>query len=74
LPDTHTKCGGAWFRELTQKAIRRGVFHSVPDLIAAIERYLAAHNQDPKPFVWTAEVEAIVEKVSCARAALEATQ
>ncbi len=63
-----------WFRELTAKAIRRGVFHSVPDLIAAIERYLTAHNQDPTPFVWTAEVDAIVEKVSRARAALEATQ
>jgi transposase len=63
-----------WFRELTDKAIRRGVFHSVPDLIAAIEGYLAAHNQDPKPFVWTAEVEAIVEKVKRARAALEAPQ
>jgi transposase len=59
-----------WFRELTQKAIRRGVFHSVPDLIAAIEDYLAAHNQDPKPFVWTAEIEAIVEKIDRARAAL----
>jgi transposase len=59
-----------WFRELTDKAIRRGVFHSVPDLIAAIEKYLAAHNQDPKPFVWTAEVDAIVEKVGRARAAL----
>ncbi len=43
-----------WFRELTEKAIRRGVFHSVPDLIAAIEAFLAAHNDDPKPFVWTA--------------------
>jgi transposase len=63
-----------WFRELTEKAIRRGVFPSVPDLIAAIERYLAAHNQDPKPFVWTAQVDAIVEKVSRARAALEAAQ
>jgi transposase len=63
-----------WFRELTDKAIRRGVFHSVPDLIAAIERYLAAHNHDPKPFVWTAEVDAIVEKVTRARAALQAAQ
>ena len=35
------------FRELTEKAIRRGVFHSVPDLIAAIEDYLSAHNEDP---------------------------
>src|SRR5436190_18843064 len=38
-----------WFRELTEKAIRRGVCHSVPDLIAAIEKLLAAHNHDPKP-------------------------
>lgn len=42
-----------WFRELTEKAIRRGVFKSVPDLIAAIEAYLQASNNDPKPFVWT---------------------
>jgi hypothetical protein len=38
-----------WFRELTDKALRRGSFNSVPDLIAAID-YLAAHNDDPKPF------------------------
>ncbi len=63
-----------WFRELTNKRIRRGVFHSVPDLIAAIEEYLAAHNHDPKPFVWTAEIDTIMEKVSRARAALPATQ
>jgi len=63
-----------WFRELTNKRIRRGVFHSVPDLIAAIEEYLAAHNQDPKPFVWTAEIDTIMEKVSRARAALQTTQ
>ena len=63
-----------WFRELTGKRIRRGVFHSVPDLIAAIEEYLAAYNQDPRPFVWTAEVDAIVEKVKRARADLEATK
>jgi len=43
-----------WFRELTDKALRRGVFHSVPDLIAKIEDYLAAYNDEPKPFVWTA--------------------
>jgi hypothetical protein len=43
-----------WFRELTEKAIRRGVFKSVPDLIAAIEAYLQTDNNDPKPFVWTA--------------------
>jgi len=60
-----------WFRELTDKAIRRGVFHSVPDLITAIEAFLAAHNDDPKPFVWTASVHAILEKVGCCKAVLE---
>ena len=63
-----------WFRELTQKRIRRGVFHSVPDLIASIEAYLAAYNKDAKPFVWTAEVEKIMEKIARARAALETAQ
>ena len=61
-----------WFRELTSKRIRHGVFHSVPDLIAAIDEYLAAYNQDAKPFVWTAEVEKIMDKIARGRAALEA--
>jgi hypothetical protein len=52
-----------WLRELTQKAIRRGVFRSVPDLVAAIYAYLDAHNADPKPFVWTASAQEILEKV-----------
>ena len=43
-----------WFRELTQKRIRRGVFRSVPELEAAIHEYLEASNQAAKPFVWTA--------------------
>ena len=61
-----------WFRELTDKALRRGVFHSVPDLIAKIEEYLDAHNTDPKPFVWTATAEDILAKVARGRVALEA--
>jgi transposase len=60
-----------WFRELTEKAIRRGVFHSVPDLIDAIEAFLAAHNDDPKPFVWTASAETILAKVNRCKAVLE---
>src|SRR3989441_12861206 len=52
-----------WFRNLTEKAIRRGVFGSVPDLIAAIENYLQANNDDPTPFIWTATAEEILEKV-----------
>ena len=60
-----------WFRELTEKATRRGVFHSVPDLTTAIENFLAAHNQDPKPFVWTASIDSILEKVGRCKAVLE---
>ena len=59
-----------WFREITQKRIRRGVFRSVPELVDAIKNYIEGHNQDPKPFVWTAKVQEIVEKISRARTAM----
>src|SRR5467141_3639094 len=59
-----------WFRELTDKALRRGVFHSVPDLIAKIEDYLAAHNDNPRPFIWTATADDILAKVARGRVAL----
>ena len=61
-----------FFGQLTDKAIRRGVFHSVPDLIDAIDRYLAATNTNPQPFVWTATAEQIVQKVRRGRATLDA--
>ena len=60
-----------WFGKLTDKAIRRGAFHSVPDLIAAIEAYLEANNENPEPFVWTATAEQILAKVRRGRIALE---
>ena len=60
-----------WFRELTDKRIRRGTFPSVPDLIAAIDEFIAAHNDAPKPFVWTASVEKILEKLSHCKVILE---
>jgi transposase len=60
-----------FFGKLTDKTIRRGVFYSVPDLITAIEQYLAAHNSDPKPFVWTASVDSILEKVARCKAVFE---
>lgn len=63
-----------WFGELTDKAIRRGAFASVPDLIATIEDFVRVHNDDPKPFVWTASADAILEKVRRGRAALESVQ
>jgi len=59
-----------WFGKLTDKAIRRGVFMSVPDLIAAIEAYMEANNADPKPFIWTATAESILEKVRRGRTTL----
>jgi hypothetical protein len=60
-----------WFGELTGKRIRRGVFVSVEDLQKAIEEFLAAWNSDPKPFVWTATVESILEKLSRCKQTLE---
>jgi len=59
-----------WFREITDKRIRRGVFKSVDQLIVGIETYITNHNNDPKPFVWTAKAQDILEKVGRARAAL----
>ena len=61
-----------FFGQLTDKAIRRGIFHSVPDLIDSIETYLAAHNQDPKPFTWTRTTDQILSKVRRGRVTLEA--
>jgi len=60
-----------WFRDLTEKQIRRGTFRSVAELTKIILQYIAQHNQTPKPFVWTAKTEDILEKVRRARAALE---
>jgi len=61
-----------WLSQITQKRIRRGVFPSVPDLIAAINQYIEFTNSNPKPFVWTATVEAILSKVKRANEVLDA--
>ena len=53
-----------WFRELTEKQLRRGTFSSVEQLIQAIHDFLDASNLDPKPFVWAASVHSILEKVA----------
>lgn len=60
-----------WFGELTGKRLRRGVFVSVDDLRTAIEEFLAVWNKDPKPFLWTATVDSIVEKLSRCKQTLE---
>jgi len=59
-----------WFGKLTDRAIRRGVFQSVPDLIAAIEAYLQANNENSEPFVWTATADEILATVRRGRVAL----
>src|SRR5438105_15022460 len=60
-----------WFRELTEKAIRRGSFVSVPDLKQAIEAFMQAWNENPKALIWTATVEGISKKIKRARAKME---
>lgn len=73
-----TPTSGSWlnmverfFRDLTDKRIRRGVFRDVEDLIMAIGEYIDQHNRDPKPFIWTAKAADILEKVKRARRSLD---
>ena len=63
-----------WFRDLTEDRIRRGVFRSVKELVAAIDGYIEHHNQEPQPFVWTATPERIIAKIRRARAVLDKMQ
>jgi transposase len=63
-----------WFRELTTQSVRRGSFTSVEALENAIQEFLAAWNENPNPFVWTATVESIQEKLSRCRQTLEQIQ
>ena len=66
----YTPTSGSWlnavetfFSAITRRRLRRGAFHSLVDLQAAINRYLAEHNANPKPFVWTATPESIMAKL-----------
>jgi hypothetical protein len=52
-----------FFSRMTRQRIRRGVFRSIADLQAAINAYLAEHNANPKPFVWTKTAEVILAKL-----------
>jgi len=63
-----------WFREITDKQIRRGTFHNVPELIEAIDSYIRGHNEQPTPFVWAASAQKILEKVRRARQVLDKVQ
>jgi transposase len=60
-----------WFRDITDKRIRRDAFKNVPQLIAAIDDYIQHHNRNPQPYIWTAKVQDILEKVRRARSVLD---
>ncbi|MFQ5960851.1 MAG: IS630 family transposase [Candidatus Methylomirabilales bacterium] len=60
-----------FFSALTRRRIHRGVFCSIADLQAAINRYIDEHNQDPKPFMWTKDTDDILSRVARANQALE---
>ena len=63
-----------WFREITDKRIRRGTFNNVKQLQQAITDYIYEHNEEPKAFKWTAKADRILEKVRRARAVLDKMQ
>jgi len=52
-----------WFNIITQKAIRRGTFSSVKELVTKIQKYVDSYNQHPRPFAWTATADSILAKV-----------
>ena len=52
-----------WFAKITEQRIRRDSFHSLPALVAAIDEYIHANNQDPVPFIWTASADLILERI-----------
>ena len=60
-----------FFATLTKRRLKRGVFRSVVDLQAAINRYLDEANHDPKPFIWTADPDKIIAAVNRGRQALD---
>jgi transposase len=72
-----TPTGASWlnmverfFRDLSEKALKRGSFYNVDDLIGAIDEYINRHNENPRPFIWTASANDILAKVKRARKAL----
>jgi len=63
-----------FFRDLTEHRLRRDVFRDVEELILAIDQYVNRHNEQPKPFIWTAKASDILEKVKRARITLNNVQ
>ena len=63
-----------FFRDITTERLRRGVFTSVPELVTAINEYIAHHNTNPKPFIWTKSARDILQKVIRANSRLSSKQ
>jgi len=63
-----------FFRDISEKRLRRGVFTSVPELVSAIDEYVAHHNTNPKPFIWTKSARDILQKVIRANSRLSSKQ
>ena len=63
-----------FFRDLTENRLKRGVFRSVLELIEALDGYVDHHNEEPKPFIWTASAQDILAKVMRAQSALNNRQ
>jgi len=63
-----------FFRDITSERLRRGVFTSVPELVAAIDEYIVHHNTNPKPFIWTKNARDILQKVIRANKRLSSKQ
>ena len=63
-----------YFRDIKTERLRRGVFTSVPELVAAINEYVAHHNKEPKPFIWTKSARDILQKVIRANSRLSSKQ
>jgi hypothetical protein len=63
-----------FFRDLTENRLKRGVFRSVLELIEALGGYVDHHDEEPKPFIWTASAQDILAKVMRAQSALNNRQ
>jgi len=63
-----------FFRDISENRLRRGVFTSVPELVTAIDEYIAHHNTNPKPFIWTKSARDILQKVIRANSRLSSKQ
>ena len=63
-----------FFRSISTDRLKRGVFRGVPELIDSIDEYINLHNKNPKPYIWTAKANDILQKVIRANSRLSSKQ